>query len=128
MKFWSVIAASLLMLGGLAACGDDETSAYCNNLKKFQAETESIQDADQQNVAKAMDEAASTIKDASKSAPDEIKEDWDSLSAMLSGDLDLSGDGDGKQISPKEIQAARDNIVEHARDTCDIELEIGRAA
>src|SRR5699024_5163190 len=97
MKFWSVIAASLLSIGVVAACGDDETSAYCNDLKKFQALTESIQDADQQEAAEAMDKAASKIKDDGKSAPDEIKEDWDSLSVMLSGDLDLNGEGDGKQ-------------------------------
>lgn len=121
MKTWPAIAATLVIMGALAACGGSDDSAYCDELKDFESKSESIQqDAD--DPSKAMEEVSSMFDKLADKAPSEIEDEWDTLSSALSGDLDMSGEDADDQMDPEKLEEASDTIAEHAKDKCDVDL------
>lgn len=116
MKIWSAIAASCLMLSALAACGGDDTSAYCDALDDFKSNSqESVEDGGIDELSKLTDE----LRDK---APSDVKDDWDLMSEAFDGDGGLGAGDDDDQPSQDKLQKAGKNIEDHAQDKCDIDL------
>ncbi|TCC28587.1 hypothetical protein E0H50_29995 [Kribbella sindirgiensis] len=108
-----------MSVGALTACSGGN---YCDDLKGYvdSAKDVDIKNADQ--VGKMLDQA----KKVSKSAPDDIKDDWKVVIDYAEKAKDAKGDtnklvelakADGEKITP-----AMQAISKQAKDTCKIDL------
>jgi hypothetical protein len=109
-----------MSVGILTACsgGGD----YCNELKAYATAAKGLDIKD----AKAVDKMREEAKKVSKSAPDDLKDDWKVVLDYAEKAKDANGDttkltelakADGDKIKP-----ASDAIAKHAKDTCKLEL------
>ncbi len=124
----SLLAAAVLALCGLTACGEDggttdtaggDTDAYCDRLTEVIEGAEDLS-ADPQAPLDAITELESL-------APEEVKADWSTLLAAFEQLQNL----DPSQVDPNDpdmgfdreaLQAANDAIEQHARDECGVDL------
>lgn len=124
----SLLAAAVLALGGLTACGDDggatdiggaDTDAYCDKLTEVIEGAETLS-ADPQAPLDAITEIESI-------APEEVKAEWGTLLAAFQQLQTL----DPSQLDPtnpdlgfdrEALQAANDAIEQHAQDECGVDL------
>ncbi|RZU01638.1 hypothetical protein EV645_7733 [Kribbella rubisoli] len=120
MRKLAALAAVVTMSAGvLTACSGGD---YCGDLKGYvdSAKDVDIKNADQ--VGKMLDQA----KKVSKSAPDDLKDDWKTVIDYAEKAQDAKGDtnklvelakADGDKITP-----AMQAITKQAKDTCKIDL------
>ncbi|WP_432876312.1 hypothetical protein ACQPYH_26050 [Kribbella sp. CA-245084] len=120
MRKLAALAAVVTMSAGvLTACSGGD---YCGDLKGY---VDSSKDLDIKNadaVGKMLDQA----KKVSKSAPDDLKDDWKTVIDYAEKAQDAKGDtnklvelakADGDKITP-----AMQAITKQAKDTCKIDL------
>ncbi|WP_238151363.1 hypothetical protein [Kribbella sindirgiensis] len=118
-KLAALAAVVTMSVGALTACSGGN---YCDDLKGYvdSAKDVDIKNADQ--VGKMLDQA----KKVSKSAPDDIKDDWKVVIDYAEKAKDAKGDtnklvelakADGEKITP-----AMQAISKQAKDTCKIDL------
>jgi hypothetical protein len=118
-KVAALAAAVTIGAGLLTACSGGD---YCGDLKNF---AESSKDLDVKNadaVGKMLDQA----KKVSKSAPDDLKDDWKVVIDYAEKAQDAKGDtgkltelakNDGEKVTP-----AMDAITKQAKDTCKVDV------
>jgi hypothetical protein len=118
-KLAALAAVVTISVGGLTACSGGD---YCGDLKSY---TEAAKDVDIKNsdqVGKMLDQA----EKVSKSAPDDLKDDWKVVIDYAEKAQDAKGDtaklqelakSDGAKIVPA-LQA----ITKNAKDTCKIDV------
>lgn len=119
-KVAAIAAAVTIGAGLLTACSGGD---YCGELKNY---ADSAKDLDIKNadaVSKMLDQA----KKVSKSAPDDLKDDWKTVIDYAEKAVDAKGDtgkltelakNDGEKVAP-----AMQAIEKQAKDTCKIDLE-----
>ena len=149
MRTQIAVAALMLSLGSLTACGSDANSAYCKDLKADKAYFDTL-DGSQPDVAK-LDEAFSRMHTLADEAPDEVADDWKVLdgaitkitSALKDAGLsfaDIAKMQQGqvpKNVDPQKLAAlapklramssakvdkASKAIEKHAKTTCNVKL------
>jgi hypothetical protein len=109
----AVLACSTL---GLAACGGGSGSsqqAYCDkvkNLGDFESKLNTADSSDPKAAAKLFTDLSTSMTDIAKSAPSDIKGEWDKISSVFGeistamkplAELDLS---DPSKIDPKTLE------------------------
>jgi hypothetical protein len=103
----------------LTACSGGD---YCNELKNYATAAKGLDIKDAKAVEKMRDEA----KKVSKSAPDDLKDDWKILLDYADKAIDAKGDtakltelakADGAKVGP-----ASEAIAKQAKDTCKLDL------
>lgn len=135
-------AAAVLGMGLLTGCGGGDTEAYCDGLKDAEQSL-----ADGPEGADGFREYQDTAEQLADDAPDEVSDDWEKVQdatqemedrledAGLSLD-DLSDPEAMQDADPEALQTlgeeiekisadmeeATDNITEHAKDECDVDL------
>lgn len=141
MKTLKTAAAVLLASVVLTACGGSDTGAYCDRLEKAEDDFSSLgQDGD-------MNDAFDTFRELRDEAPDAVKGDWETLAGAIDDmekayedagiDLDEVDQLDASKLSQDQIKKlteatsklssedyteASNNISEHAKSECDIDL------
>jgi 5'-deoxynucleotidase YfbR-like HD superfamily hydrolase len=153
-RILSAVAAAALGLCLLTACGDDSgdeaggSGDYCKDLKSAKKEVDALQNGDFSSLEKTTD----AMHDLADEAPDEIKDDWETLIAGVDklvaalkkaglDDADMAGLQNGqmpegadldtlqdlmnevKELATPEFQKAGDTINKHAKDECDVDLQ-----
>ncbi|MEV0288247.1 MULTISPECIES: hypothetical protein [unclassified Kribbella] len=118
MRKVAALAAVVTMgVGTLTACSGGD---YCSELQNY---AESVKDLDIKDSA-AVDKMLSEAKKVSKSAPDDLKDDWKIVIDYAEKAKDANGDtgkltelakSDGDKIAP-----AFDAISKQAKDTCKV--------
>lgn len=119
-----LLVSLALAVAGLAGCsgGDDE---YCGLLE------EAKQDKTLQNAQladpDAMQAAKSTFEEVSSAAPDELEDEWKTMSEML--ELAEKYQQDPKSVDPasvqdltKQVQADTKTLEDDAKERCGIDL------
>ena len=120
MRKVAALAAVVTMSAGfLTACSGGD---YCNELKSYATAAKGLDVKDSKAVEKMLDEA----KKVSKSAPDDLKDDWKVILDYAEKAKDAKGDtakltelakSDGEKVKP-----ASDAIAKQAKDTCKLDL------
>ncbi|WBQ08063.1 hypothetical protein [Kribbella sp. CA-293567] len=114
------MAVVTMGVGTLTACSGGD---YCGELKSYAETSKNLKDLkDKEAVEKLTDEA----KKLSKSAPDDLKDDWKVMNEYLAKAKDANGDQAklaelGKEAGPKLVTAG-EAITKQAKDTCQITL------
>jgi hypothetical protein len=120
MRKLAALAAVVTMSAGvLTACSGGD---YCGDLKGYVDSSKNLDIKDSDAVGKMLDQA----KKVSKSAPDDLKDDWKTVIDYAEKAQDAKGDtnkllelakSDGDKITP-----AMQAITKQAKDTCKIDL------
>jgi hypothetical protein len=120
MRKVAAIAAAVTMGAGLlTACSSGD---YCGDLKNYVDAAKNLDIKDSNAVGKMLDQA----KKVSKSAPDDLKDDWKIVIDYAEKAQDAKGDmtkltelakNDGAKITP-----AMAAITKQAKDTCKIDV------
>lgn len=153
-RILAAVAAAALGLGLLTACGDDDGGGkagggdYCADLKSAKKQVDALKGGDFSSLEKTTD----TMHQLADEAPDEIKDDWetlvegvDKLVALLKKagltDEDMANLQSGQipdgvdmaalqelmtelqAVDTPDFQKASDNINKHAKDECGVDLE-----
>ncbi|WP_350275280.1 hypothetical protein [Kribbella sp. HUAS MG21] len=118
-KLAALAAVVTMSVGALTACSGGD---YCGDLKGY---VDSSKDLDIKNadaVGKMLDKA----KTVSKSAPDDLKDDWKNVIDYAEKAQDAKGDTNKLVELAKndgtKIQSSMEAITKHAKDTCKIDL------
>ncbi|MEU4392354.1 hypothetical protein [Kribbella sp. NPDC023855] len=108
-----------MSVGFLTACSGGD---YCNELNSYATAAKGLDVKDPKAVEKMRDEA----KKVSKSAPDDLKDDWKILLDYADKAIDAKGDtAKLTELSKAEgakVKPASDAIAKHAKDTCKLDL------
>jgi len=141
----AVIGASLAGCGG---GGDGDTDAYCKEVKAAQSDFKALSSGD----AGGFDDAFDAFHDLAKAAPDKVADDWKTVDGAMTtiqeafkdagislSDLDEMQSGkipEGADLSKindlgstfedldsDDVTKATQNISEHAKAECDIDLD-----
>ncbi|GAA1593459.1 hypothetical protein GCM10009804_57510 [Kribbella hippodromi] len=119
-KLAALAAVVTMSVGALTACSGGN---YCDNLKGY---VDSAKDLDIKNadaVGKMLDQA----KKVSKSAPDDLKDDWKVVIDYADKAQKAKGDTNKLMELAKsdgsKIQPAMEAITKQAKDTCKIEIK-----
>ncbi|WP_019146514.1 hypothetical protein [Aeromicrobium massiliense] len=141
MKTLKTAAAVVLASVVLTACGGNDTGAYCDRLEKAEDDFSSVgQDGN-------MSDAFDTFRELRDEAPDAVKDDWETLTGAIEEmekayedagiDLDKVDELDASKLSQEQVAKlseatkklgnkdytdASNNISEHAKSECDIDL------
>ncbi|TDC46211.1 hypothetical protein E1212_27400 [Jiangella ureilytica] len=115
------------MLGALAAvvlaltaCGSDSSgSEYCDLITNAE-EDDSLADADPTDPD-AMEEITATFREITDAAPDDVKGDWETVTASF--EAFSSGEMPSDPEASADMDTAFSNIEEHVQSECDIELQ-----
>ena len=119
-KVAALAAVVTLSVGTLTACSGGGN--YCSELQNY---AEAVKNLDIKDTA-AVDKMRNEAKKLSKSAPDDLKDDWKTVIDYAEKAQDAKGDtnklvelakSDGDKIKP-----AMDAITKQAKDTCKIDL------
>lgn len=119
-KVAALAAVVTMSLGSLTACSGGD---YCAELTGYVAAAKGLKIEDSEAVEKMRVEA----EKLSKSAPDDLKDDWKLVLDYAQKAKDAGGDqaklaelakNDGPKIAP-----AMATISKHAKDTCKVDLE-----
>ncbi|WP_329476221.1 hypothetical protein OG555_31765 [Kribbella sp. NBC_01484] len=118
-KVAALAAAVTIGAGLLTACSGGD---YCGDLKNYAESAKNLDIKNSDAVGKMLDQA----KSVSKSAPDDLKDDWKTVIDYAEKAQDAKGDtgkltelakNDGEKITP-----AMDAITKQAKDTCKVDL------
>jgi len=118
-KLAALAAVVTISAGVLTACSGGD---YCGDLKGYVDSSKNLDIKDSDAVGKMLDQA----KKVSKSAPDDLKDDWKTVIDYAEKAQDAKGDtnkllelakSDGDKITP-----AMQAITKQAKDTCKIDL------
>src|SRR5690348_16543390 len=118
-KLAALAAVVTISAGVLTACSGGD---YCGDLKGYVDSSKDLDIKDSDAVGKMLDQA----KKVSKSAPDDLKDDWKTVIDYAEKAQDAKGDtnkllelakSDGDKITP-----AMQAITKQAKDTCKIDL------
>lgn len=119
-KVAALAAAVTLGVGMLTACSGGD---YCGDMKSFADSSKDLDINNADAVGKMLDQA----KKVSKSAPDDLKDDWKTVIDYAEKAQDANGDtteltelakNDGEKVAP-----AMDAITKQAKDTCKISVD-----
>jgi hypothetical protein len=118
-KLAALAAVVTMSVGALTACSGGD---YCGDLKSY---VESAKDVDIKNsdqVGKMLD----TMKKVSKSAPDDLQDDWKVVIDYAEKAQDANGDT-GKltelaKADGEKITTSMQAITQQAKDTCKIDI------
>jgi hypothetical protein len=109
-----VAAVLVLVVGPLAGCGGDRYASYCGSLEDHRAALTKTLDA---GGPQALLRALPTLRDLQRDAPDDIADDWRTLTGALTGLQDALRDAgvdpatyDRAKPPPGVTQAERDRI------------------
>jgi hypothetical protein len=117
----ALVAVVVLSGGTLTACAGG--GSYCSELQNYAEAVKNFKDLkDPENVDKIGGEA----KKLSKSAPDDLKDDWLVMTDYLAGAKDADGDATklaqlAKDSGPKMVTAGA-AIAQQAKDTCQVTI------
>lgn len=118
-KVAALAAVVTMSVGTLTACSGGD---YCNELKSYAAAAKGLDIKDTKAVDKMREEA----KKVSKSAPDDLKDDWKIVLDYADKAKDANGDtGKLTELAKSDgakIQPAFEAISKHAKDTCKVEV------
>jgi hypothetical protein len=118
-KVAAIAAAVTIGAGVLTACSGGD---YCGDMKNYVETAKNLDVKDSDAVGKMLDQA----KKVSKSAPDDLKDDWKVVIDYAEKAKDAKGDttkltelakNDGSKITP-----AMEAITKQAKDTCKIDI------
>ncbi|TWD84820.1 hypothetical protein FB561_6016 [Kribbella amoyensis] len=119
-KVAALAAVVTISVGALTACSGGD---YCGDLKSYAEAAKGLDIKDKDAVDKMRGEA----EKLSKSAPDDLKDDWKVILDYTEKAKEADGDtnklaelakGDGAKVGP-----ASEAIAKHAKDTCKVDLE-----
>ena len=119
-KVAALAAVVTISVGTLTACSGGD---YCGELQNY---AEAVKNLDIKDTG-AVDKMRGEAKKLSKSAPDDLKDDW----KIVLGYADKAKDANGGQAKLSElakndgekIQAASEAIAKQAKDTCKVDIE-----
>lgn len=119
-KVAALVAVVTLSAGALTACSGGD---YCSELQNYGEATKNFKDMKDKE---AVDKITSEAKKLSKSAPDDLKDDWKVMLDYL--DKAKAAEGDtaklaelSKDAGPKLVTAG-EAIAKQAKDTCKVTL------
>lgn len=149
MKCSVALAGAMLMVGSVSACGGGaaSTQEYCDSLQQLRDDFSSIQNPGPGDMEQ-FNEAIDRMSELADQAPDEVSEQWQTLSGGLEqlrsavDDLgismeDLADPQAMSEIDPQQLQEfqqrveslgsqetqrATDEIEQHAQQECGIDL------
>jgi hypothetical protein len=121
----AALAATLVCSFGLAACGGSSSESadggssgssgsYCDKVKSlgnFETRMSGLDASDMKGSIQAITELSAEMKDVTASAPDDVKADWEKVTAVFTElsdamaplkDLDLS---DPSKVKPEQLTA-----------------------
>jgi hypothetical protein len=121
MRKVAALAAVVTMSAGvLTACSGGD---YCSELQNY---AEAVKHLDIKDTA-AVDKMRGEAKKLSKSAPDDLKDDWKTVLDYADKAKDANGDTAKLQELAKadgaKIAAASEAIAKQAKDTCKVTIE-----
>ncbi|GAB2610670.1 hypothetical protein [Kribbella endophytica] len=119
-KVAALVAAVTMSAGVLTACSGGD---YCSELQNYAEAVKNLDVKDTDAVDKMQGEA----KKLSKSAPDDLKDDWKTVLDYADKAKDAKGDTAKLQELAKadgtKIAAASEAIAKQAKDTCKVNIE-----
>lgn len=123
MRKVAAIAAAVTMGAGvLTACSGGD---YCGDLKNYATASKDLKIEDSDAVGKMLDQA----KKVSKSAPDDLKDDWKTVIAFAEKAQEAKGDttklAEIYKSDEAKVQPAFEAIEKQAKDTCKIDVNDG---
>ncbi|WP_232828145.1 MULTISPECIES: hypothetical protein [Kribbella] len=114
------MAVVTLSVGTLTACSGGD---YCSELQNY---AEAVKGLDIKDKA-AVDKMRGEAKKLSKSAPDDLKDDWKTVLDYADKAKDANGDTakltDLAKKDGEKIAAASQAIAKQAKDTCKVNIE-----
>ena len=119
-KVAALAAVMTMGIGTLTACSGGD---YCSELQNYAEAAKNLDIKDSEAVGKMLDEA----EKVSKSAPDDLKDDWKIVLDYAEKAQDANGDmgkltelakSDGEKIAP-----AMEAISKQAKDTCKVTID-----
>ena len=149
-RLTSLLAASVLGASLLTGCSGGSSDDYCESLKQTKKDFDSLETGDFDNF----DELTDKFDDIADKAPDEVEDDWKVLadavdefvSALEDAGLEpddlqkLSTTGElpegvtmedvtaafekAKALDSDEVADAGKAIQKHAKDECDVDLDL----
>lgn len=143
-----LVGLLLAALLGLAGCGGDGTSGYCNDLE---TQSEKIADILDSGSPSALLDGLPVLRGLADRAPSDLDDEWQTFLGALDGldaaikeaGVEPSDFKDGKppaglsvrqqqaiadaadQISSDDVVAASTGIEQEARDVCQVNLGLG---
>ena len=119
-KVAALVAAVTMSAGVLTACSGGD---YCSELQNYAEAVKNLDIKDTDAVDKMQGEA----KKLSKSAPDDLKDDWKTVLDYADKAKEAKGDTAKLQELAKadgtKIAAASEAIAKQAKDTCKVNIE-----
>ncbi|GAA1522821.1 hypothetical protein [Kribbella lupini] len=119
-KVAALVAVVTMSAGVLTACSGGD---YCSELQNY---AEAVKNLDVKD-ADAVDKMQGEAKKLSKSAPDDLKDDWKTVLDYADKAKDAKGDTAKLQELAKadgtKIAAASQAIAKQAKDTCKVNIE-----
>jgi hypothetical protein len=119
-KVAALVAVVTMSAGVLTACSGGD---YCSELQNY---AEAVKNLDIKD-ADAVDKMQGEAKKLSKSAPDDLKDDWKTVLDYADKAKDAKGDTAKLQELAKadgtKIAAASEAIAKQAKDTCKVNIE-----
>ncbi len=119
-KMAALVAAVTMSAGVLTACSGGD---YCSELQNYAEAVKNLDIKDSEAVDRMQGEA----KKLSKSAPDDLKDDWKTVLDYADKAKDAKGDTAKLQELAKadgtKIAAASEAIAKQAKDTCKVNIE-----
>ncbi|TDU83504.1 hypothetical protein EV138_5968 [Kribbella voronezhensis] len=119
-KVAALVAVVTLSVGTLTACSGGD---YCSELQNY---AEAVKGLDIKDKA-AVDKMRGEAKKLSKSAPDDLKDDWKTVLDYADKAKDANGDTakltDLAKKDGEKIAAASQAIAKQAKDTCKVNIE-----
>ncbi|GAB3831286.1 hypothetical protein [Kribbella italica] len=119
-KMAALVAAVTMSAGVLTACSGGD---YCSELQNYAEAVKNLDVKDTDAVDKMQGEA----KKLSKSAPDDLKDDWKTVLDYADKAKEAKGDSAKLQELAKsdgtKIAAASEAIAKQAKDTCKVNIE-----
>lgn len=112
-------AAAALVLALTACSGGDSGSEYCDLITDAE-DNNSLAEADPTDP-EVMEEIASTFREITDAAPDDIKGDWETVTAGF--ESFSSGEATPDPEASADMETAFTNIGEHVESECDIEFQ-----
>jgi hypothetical protein len=118
-KVAALAAVVTISLGALTACSGGD---YCSELQNYAEAVKNLDIKDSAAVDKMRDEA----KKLSKSAPDDLKDDWKIVLDYSEKASEAKGDtGKLSELAKNDgekIAAASEAIAKQAKDTCKVDI------
>jgi hypothetical protein len=118
-KMAALVAAVTMSAGVLTACSGGD---YCSELQNY---AEAVKNLDIKD-AEAVDRMQGEAKKLSKSAPDDLKDDWKTVLDYADKAKDAKGDTGKLQELAKadgtKIASASEAIAKQAKDTCKVTI------